>query len=169
MQSASAAARWPRARGTYRTPAHSRVPWFPISSLRAETRRAQDGGSKPNIRLGGPGHLHRINFCCGLQSTDQIPPLRHQVCHWGQRKLLLSEVEFFTTFFDPLASALVIYAGAAPGHHIPLLSEMFPRSVPPSMGHPAGFRVGVLLHRVRLVQIVVHALALSPWALRRGG
>lgn len=44
--------------------------------------------------------------------------------HWGQRKLLFSEIEFLTLYGDP--SCLVIYAGAAPGNHIPFLSELFP-------------------------------------------
>jgi hypothetical protein len=48
------------------------------------------------------------------------------VCHWGQRKLLLSEVEFLNEYLPSNIIALVIYAGAAPGHHIPLLSDMFP-------------------------------------------
>ena len=49
------------------------------------------------------------------------------VCHWGQRKLILSEIEFFTEYTSPWYPALVLYAGAAPGHHILLLSEMFPK------------------------------------------
>lgn len=44
--------------------------------------------------------------------------------HWGQRKLLFSEIEFLTLYGDP--TCLVIYAGAAPGTHIPFLSELFP-------------------------------------------
>lgn len=48
--------------------------------------------------------------------------------HWGQRKLFLSEVEFFSIFWKPreIPNPLCVYAGAAPGKHIPLLSEMFP-------------------------------------------
>lgn len=45
--------------------------------------------------------------------------------HWGQRKLLLSEIEFLTTHAKP--GQLVIYAGAAPGNHVPFLAEqLFP-------------------------------------------
>lgn len=43
--------------------------------------------------------------------------------HWGQRKLLLSEIEFLTKFAQP--NFYVVYAGAAPGIHIPLLAELF--------------------------------------------
>ena len=53
------------------------------------------------------------------------------VLHWGQRKLLLSEIEFLTdslkkkipgNFFRPVA---VVYVGAAPGDHLPILIKMF--------------------------------------------
>lgn len=48
--------------------------------------------------------------------------------HWGQRKLLISEIEFFTIHWDPkiIPRPLCVYAGAAPGIHIPFLSEMYP-------------------------------------------
>lgn len=51
--------------------------------------------------------------------------------HWGQRKLLLSEIQFFTLYWDPrdIPNPICVYAGAAPGIHIPFLSEMFPRFV----------------------------------------
>eukprot|EP00056_Hartaetosiga_gracilis_P009065 m.129762 g.129762 ORF g.129762 m.129762 type:complete len:566 (+) comp13052_c0_seq1:341-2038(+) len=45
--------------------------------------------------------------------------------HWGQRKLLLSEIEFLTKYGS--GAKKVVYAGAAPGNHIKFLSEiMFP-------------------------------------------
>lgn len=47
--------------------------------------------------------------------------------HWGQRKLLISEIEFFTMYLNrDIKNPLCIYVGAAPGNHIPLLSDMFP-------------------------------------------
>lgn len=49
--------------------------------------------------------------------------------HWGQRKLLLTEIEFLTIFLNNVESdkdIYVIYAGAAPGTHILYLSELFP-------------------------------------------
>ena len=48
----------------------------------------------------------------------------HQTMHWGQLKLLISEIEFLTPFFGEVFH--VVYAGAAPGIHIPILSMMFP-------------------------------------------
>ncbi|MEM3062935.1 MAG: hypothetical protein QW303_05265 [Nitrososphaerota archaeon] len=46
------------------------------------------------------------------------------VIHWGQRKLLLSEIEFLTLYAKP--GDQVIYAGSAPGTHIFYLSALFP-------------------------------------------
>lgn len=45
------------------------------------------------------------------------------VIHWGQRKLLLSEIEFLTLHARP--NTTVIYAGAAPGTHIEYLAKLF--------------------------------------------
>eukprot|EP00039_Didymoeca_costata_P023103 m.5971 g.5971 ORF g.5971 m.5971 type:complete len:377 (-) comp3455_c0_seq1:16-1146(-) len=47
------------------------------------------------------------------------------VLHWGQRKLLLSEIEFLT-LYGHLGNT-VVYAGAAPGSHTPYLIELFPK------------------------------------------
>lgn len=45
--------------------------------------------------------------------------------HWGQRKLLLSEIELLTTFYEE--ESTVLYAGAAPGTHTNFLSAaLFP-------------------------------------------
>jgi len=46
------------------------------------------------------------------------------VIHWGQRKLLLSEIEFLTKY--GMSGATVVYAGAAPGTHTRYLIELFP-------------------------------------------
>jgi hypothetical protein len=48
--------------------------------------------------------------------------------HCGQRKLLLSEVEFFTYYWDAskIANPVCVYAGAYPGYHILLLQKLFP-------------------------------------------
>jgi hypothetical protein len=43
--------------------------------------------------------------------------------HWGQRKLLLTEILFFTLHGKP--NTTVIYAGAAPSDHMLFLSKMF--------------------------------------------
>ena len=48
--------------------------------------------------------------------------------HWGQWKLLLTEIEFLTRFWNPqdVSTPKIVYAGAAPGKHIPFLSLLFP-------------------------------------------
>ena len=52
--------------------------------------------------------------------------------HFGQRKLLLSEIEFLTLVANELHRAdnrnrvVLVYAGAAPGLHTPMLTWMFP-------------------------------------------
>lgn len=44
--------------------------------------------------------------------------------HWGQRKLMLAEIEFLT--LHAKAKTTVVYAGAAPGTHLNQLSRLFP-------------------------------------------
>jgi hypothetical protein len=44
--------------------------------------------------------------------------------HWGQRKLLLAEIEFLTLYGH--LSKTVVYAGAAPGTHLAILAALFP-------------------------------------------
>ena len=43
--------------------------------------------------------------------------------HWGQLKLLISEIEFLTPYFG--LDFHVVYAGAAPGVHMPILAKLF--------------------------------------------
>ena len=46
--------------------------------------------------------------------------------HWGQRKLLMSEIEFLLLLQKKQKKCIVIYAGAAPGTHVKILADMFP-------------------------------------------
>jgi hypothetical protein len=50
--------------------------------------------------------------------------------HWGQRKLLLSEIEFLNVFYKKydkkFKNIIVIYVGSAPGTHIIYLIKLFP-------------------------------------------
>ncbi len=48
--------------------------------------------------------------------------------HWGNRKLVIDMVRFFSLFWPPTGvnNIQVVYVGAAHGIHIPLLVEMFP-------------------------------------------
>ena len=49
---------------------------------------------------------------------------RKGIQHWGQRKLLLSEIEFLTN--HSRNGDLVVYIGSAGGYHFPIIAEMFP-------------------------------------------
>lgn len=47
-------------------------------------------------------------------------------CHLGQRKLLLTEMEFYTKYIkDHNANNLVVYAGSASCEHLPVILSMF--------------------------------------------
>ena len=50
-------------------------------------------------------------------------------CHHGQRKLLFSEIEFFTyvSKFINLSECLIVYIGSAPGTHQKVLMPLFPK------------------------------------------
>ncbi|KAL7710161.1 Poly A polymerase regulatory subunit [Lotmaria passim] len=45
--------------------------------------------------------------------------------HWGQRKLLLSEIQLLSMYCKPDVSYHIVYAGSAPGTHLAFLDEMF--------------------------------------------
>ena len=52
-------------------------------------------------------------------------------CHWGQKKLLLSEIQFLTRILKVLKTKdlndyCIIYIGSAPGEHLTILFKMFP-------------------------------------------
>jgi cap2 methyltransferase len=51
--------------------------------------------------------------------------------HWGQRKLLISEIQFFTLFVNEkvIPNPIIVYAGAAPAIHTDFLSQLFPNFV----------------------------------------
>jgi hypothetical protein len=58
--------------------------------------------------------------------------LDHQSkCHWGQKKLLLSEIQFLTRIckklnIKKLNEYAVVYIGSAAGHHLPILYNLYP-------------------------------------------
>jgi cap3/cap4 methyltransferase len=63
--------------------------------------------------------------------------------HWGQRKLLLSEMQLLTYFTEPKTPHWIVYVGAAPGTHTGFLMDLFAESghtwelVDPSPFHTA--------------------------------
>lgn len=80
-----------------------------------------------------PSHPHKPY----QRRYDQVK----SVLHWGQRKLLISEIEFLTIIGrTALINSTIVYAGAAPGTHIHLLSKLFP-SVKLILVDPAPFKI----------------------------
>jgi hypothetical protein len=73
----------------------------------------------PFHRVLAPSHQQRPYY----RRTDAV-----KTClHWGQRKLLISKIKFLTIIGSAaLIDSTVVYAGAAPGTHIQLLSVLFP-------------------------------------------
>jgi hypothetical protein len=70
-------------------------------------------------------------FTCSLENFDMEYPygsyeLVYSLCHIGQRKLLMNELQFLTNYFSDNFD-FVIYAGAAPSEHLPVLLDLFPR------------------------------------------
>jgi hypothetical protein len=84
--------------------------------------------NRPFVRRGKA--LGAVDRVMSPDLTPRIPYSRRQgevktVEHWGQRKLLMSELEFL--LLHGSAAKTVVYAGAAPGTHIGYLSSLFPR------------------------------------------
>lgn len=84
----------------------------------------------PHIQLSMQfGRVLKHECACRIPYVERQYGEYRSICHQGQRKLLISEIELLTRvservgFSEPI---LVVYAGAAPGNHIPMLSDMFP-------------------------------------------
>lgn len=71
----------------------------------------------PPFSLKYRDHVYRLPY---RQRKDQF----RTTIHWGQRKLLLSCIQFLNKY-QHLASK-VVYAGAAPGTNVLILTELFP-------------------------------------------
>ena len=74
--------------------------------------------------------------------------------HWGQRKLLASEVLFFLDVLQPKKRYHIVYAGAACGTHILLLINMF-KQLTFTLVDPAPFdaRLAKYPTRINILQI----------------
>ena len=117
----------------------------------------------------GPGAVRRVKFNIPLNEQelrvceenenlpflpsmpDNYPRLKYRQGtvkggrHFGQCKLLLSEIEFFTLFPE---AKQVLYIGAAPGFHIASLQKLFPQHKfylydPVKFAIPAGEKVQI--------------------------
>jgi len=85
------------------------------------------GGSEINFDVPVPNfkpHYSRTITNLEKEKYGKRPDWTKISLHLGQRKLLCNEVEFLTRYSD--GKDVVVYAGAAPGHHTPLLAQMFP-------------------------------------------
>jgi hypothetical protein len=70
-----------------------------------------------------------MNSIFNEESFDYNPK-----CHWGQKKLLLSEIQFFTKVCESLNTTslkdyAVVYIGSADGYHLPILYNLFPELI----------------------------------------
>lgn len=76
-----------------------------------------------NVLTPGSGRLP-------YRSLEKLPSYmlqkRRNVLHFGQRKLLISEIDFLTDYASQ-EDCLVVYAGAASGAHISVLMKLFKR------------------------------------------
>jgi hypothetical protein len=72
---------------------------------------------------------NKLCRCLTINSPQKTyePRCKHDLrttMHWGQRKLLMTEIDFLTQYSKE--NDLVLYVGAAPAIHTPLLSKLFP-------------------------------------------
>lgn len=96
--------------------------------LLRKTRKTEKHIGIPSVEVFPPGAfvprvLTRDFPSLEYSSRDERQILAH-VVEIGQRKLFISELEFFLNYGGEKET--VVYAGAAPGTHIALLVELFP-------------------------------------------
>jgi hypothetical protein len=74
------------------------------------------------LHMGGVGVHPRKDYV-----EDELKP---SVMHWGQLKLLMGEIDFLAEYMGECLlkrkKCRIIYAGATPGHHLPVLIKLFP-------------------------------------------
>jgi hypothetical protein len=60
-------------------------------------------------------------------SETRVGVVKHAI-KWGQLKLLITELDFLVRYWDPaqVPNPICVYVGAAPGHHLAVLAELFP-------------------------------------------
>jgi hypothetical protein len=94
-------------------------------------------------------------------SVYDVDALDHQSkCHWGQKKLLLSEIQFFTRIcktlnIKSLKDYAVVYIGAAAGHHMPILYNLFPDLIW-LLYDPAPFSKDIMKHPTKDKSVFVY-------------
>ena len=126
---------------------HKKTRWSPVHQL-ITTRKSLNKTKKKNI--GASPHLVAYNKYADLvtakefhrtvpintkkRDKERLEYFRHPYedlhhIHHGQRKLLMSEIEFLVDEYDSYKNfddIIVVYVGAAPGIHINVLANLFP-------------------------------------------
>lgn len=66
---------------------------------------------------------------CGKQAYFSRKGMKKTAIKWGQLKLLISELQFFNKYWNPIEvpKPVCVYVGAAPGTHIKALSKLLPQ------------------------------------------
>lgn len=113
---------------------------FDVSKLKLSEEQQQLYNNNPHIRQVFANKRTFVKKQHPLTDSERYvdvavpPPEKYKrrigeaktVDHWGQRKLLMSEIEFLTLHAKSTKKIIIIYAGAAPGNHTNYLSDMFP-------------------------------------------
>tara|TARA_R110001599_G_scaffold353841_1_gene599813 strand:+ start:22381 stop:25320 length:2940 start_codon:yes stop_codon:yes gene_type:complete len=97
------------------------------SEMKTEDRFFQDMHLYTNVKK----TTDPIHAIINMEKDNNIPYRESTTryvggIHWGQRKLLLSEIDFFTQNLKAGEKAVAIYIGACPFDHGPALLDRFP-------------------------------------------
>jgi hypothetical protein len=72
--------------------------------------------------------IYSINSLKINLDYDDKDDIYNENCHMGQRKLLLTEIEFYNKFINLNDdNNIIIYAGSASCEHLPVILELFPK------------------------------------------
>ncbi|CAD8125351.1 unnamed protein product [Paramecium sonneborni] len=105
---------------------------LPTSQIRVDDNQISQKKNQTNLLKQSLNQIKKCNEPIQLLLQDDDKRKKYysraqrekeDIIHWGQRKLLISEIWFLTKY--GCLSRNIIYAGAAPGSHIQLLSELF--------------------------------------------
>ncbi|KJE90063.1 hypothetical protein CAOG_01438 [Capsaspora owczarzaki ATCC 30864] len=133
--------------GTYTTSGSSGTPSVLDSALAAIQSQAREAPPRPvelplHLNERANPHIAQVWLNQGYESRRNLsfhrtlrpdaPRMAYRrrkhetksVIHWGERKMLMSEIEFLSLYGTP--DRLVVYAGAAPGGHMQYLASFFP-------------------------------------------
>jgi hypothetical protein len=87
------------------------------------------------------GSDNKVNNWTGKQVR-----VKRSDTHWGQRKLLLGEIDLLCRL-DKTQNYVVVYAGAADGRHMPILTKLFP-NITLHLYDPRPFYQGIKSNRI---------------------